>query len=139
MAEAHDALICIGEKHFIDDQNRFRYSNQHYIKKSEELEKLYSDIPEALENNYNFPLRFNFKPKKSKPILPSISTNKDTTIENELMEQAKNGLKERLNNFIFKKNKNQPHNDLIKLYEDRLFHELNIINSMNYSSYFLIV
>ena len=26
MAEAHDALICIGEKHFIDDQNRFRYS-----------------------------------------------------------------------------------------------------------------
>ena len=139
MAEAHDALICIGEKHFIDDQNRFRYSNQHYIKKSEELEKLYSDIPEALENNYNFPLRFNFKPKKSKPILPSISTNKDTTIENELMEQAKNGLKERLNNFIFKKNKNQPHNDLIKLYEDRLCHELNIINSMNYSSYFLIV
>ena len=55
------------------------------------------------------------------------------------MEQAKNGLKERLNNFIFKKNKNQPHNDLIKLYEDWLFHELNIINSMNYSSYFLIV
>jgi DNA polymerase-3 subunit alpha len=139
MAEAHDALICIGEKLFVDDQNRFRYSNQHYIKKSEELEKLYSDIPEALENNYNFPLRFNFKPKKSKPILPSISTNKDTTIENELMEQAKNGLKGRLNNFIFKKNKDQPQNDIIKLYEDRLFHELNIINSMSYSSYFLIV
>ena len=33
MAEAHDALICIGEKQFIDDQNRFRYSNQHYLKK----------------------------------------------------------------------------------------------------------
>ena len=33
MAEAHDALICIGEKQFIDDQNRFKYSNQHYLKK----------------------------------------------------------------------------------------------------------
>ena len=103
MAEAHDALICIGEKKFIDDKNRFRYSNQHYLKKSEEIKKLYKDIPEALENNFNFPLRFNFKPKKSKPILPSISNNKNISVENELMEQAKKGLEERLNNFILKK------------------------------------
>jgi len=139
MAEAHDALICIGEKQFIDDKNRFRYSNQHYLKKSEELKKLYRDIPEALENNYNFPLRFNFKPKKSKPILPSISNNKDISSKNELMEQAKIGLKKRLNNFIFKKNKKQSSNEIRKIYEDRLLHELNIINSMDYSSYFLIV
>ena len=33
MSEAHDALICIGEKQFIDDQSRFRYSNQHFLKK----------------------------------------------------------------------------------------------------------
>ena len=63
MYEAHDALICIGEKNFVDEKERFRYNNQHYIKSHEELEKLYSDIPEALENNYNFNLRFNFKPK----------------------------------------------------------------------------
>ena len=43
------------------------------------LEKLYSDIPEALENNYNFHLRFNFKPKKSRPILPSIANKKELT------------------------------------------------------------
>ena len=36
MYEAHDALVCIGEKNFIDDRNRFRYSNQHYLKKHEE-------------------------------------------------------------------------------------------------------
>ena len=105
MAEAHDALICIGEKQFIDDKNRFRYSNQHYLKKNEEIKKLYKDLPEALENNYNFPLRFNFKPKKSKPILPSISNNKDISAEKELMSQAKQGLEERLHNFILKKNK----------------------------------
>ena len=139
MAEAHDALMCIGEKQFIDDQNRFRYSNQHYLKKSEELKKLYEDIPEALENNYNFPLRFNFKPKKSKPILPSISDNKNISAENELMEQAKKGLKERLDNFIFKKNKEKSSDEIKKIYEDRLLHELGIINSMDYSSYFLIV
>jgi len=139
MAEAHDALICIGEKQFIDDKNRFRYNNQHYLKKNEEIQKLYKDIPEALENNYNFPLRFNFKPKKSKPILPSISDNKNISVENELMDQAKKGLKERLNNFIFKKNKKKSSDEIKKIYEDRLLHELGIINSMDYSSYFLIV
>jgi len=40
MAEAHDALICIGEKQFIDDKNRFRYNNQHYLKKNEEIQKI---------------------------------------------------------------------------------------------------
>ena len=31
MYEAHDALVCIGEKNFVDDKNRFKYSNQHYF------------------------------------------------------------------------------------------------------------
>ena len=54
MHEAHDALTCIGNKQFIDDKARFKYSNQHFLKKDDDLIKLYSDIPEALENNYNF-------------------------------------------------------------------------------------
>ncbi len=139
MFEAHDALVCIGEKNFVDDQNRFRYSDQHFLKKSEELKKLYNDIPEALENNFNFPLRFNYKPKKSKPILPSISNVQNITVEEELQNQAKKGLEERLSNFILKKKLKKSTDEIVKVYEDRLFHELKIINSMNYSSYFLIV
>ena len=38
--------------------------------------KVFRDIPEALENNYNFPYRFNFKPKKSNPILSSLMVKK---------------------------------------------------------------
>ncbi len=139
MAEAHDALMCIGEKQFIDDKNRFRYSDQHYLKKNEDIQKLYKDIPEALENNYNFPFKFNFKPKKSKPILPSISNNQNISPEKELMSQAKLGLEGRLKNFILKKNKDKSSEEVKKIYEDRLLHELDIINSMDYSSYFLIV
>ena len=37
MYEAHDALTCIGEKNFIDDKNRFKLSNQHFLKKMNEL------------------------------------------------------------------------------------------------------
>tara|TARA_B100001057_G_scaffold401223_1_gene412652 strand:+ start:2414 stop:3667 length:1254 start_codon:yes stop_codon:yes gene_type:complete len=139
MYEAHDALRCIGEKRFIDDKNRFKLSDQHFLKKQDEIAKIYSDIPEALENNYNFHLRFNFKPKKSKPILPSIANNQNKSPEEELKIQAENGLKQRLNNFIQKKNKSKTLDQLKEIYEDRLNHEINIINSMDYSSYFLIV
>ena len=139
MYEAHDALTCIGEKKFTEDKSRFKYSNQHYLKKEDELSKLYSDVPEALENNYNFHLRFNYKPKKSKPILPSIANDQSNSPEEELIKQAKQGLENRINNFILKKKQNKTKEQLIEEYEDRLAHEINIINSMNYASYFLIV
>jgi len=139
MYEAHDALVCIGQKNFVGDPNRLKFSNQHFLKKNEDLVTLFNDIPEALENNYNFPYRFNFKPKKSTPILPRIQTYGNLTIEVELLTQSKQGLKNRLDNFIFKKNTNVNKTEILKLYEDRLFHELNIINSMNYHGYFLIV
>ena len=139
MFEAHDALICIGEKSYVSDSRRKKFSDQHYIKSQQDLEKLYSDIPEALENNYNFPYRFNFKPNKSKPILPTLKIKNNVTVKNELLMLAKSGLKNRLNNFIFKKNNFNNKINVEKKYEDRLFHELEIINSMDYSGYFLIV
>jgi DNA polymerase-3 subunit alpha len=139
MYEAHDALVCIGQKNFIDDGNRDKFSDQHYIKKNEDLLELFKDIPEALENNFNFSYRFNFKPKKSSPVLPSIQTDQNISIEDELLTQAKNGLKNRLENFIIKKNEKINSLELSKIYEDRLIHEFNIIKSMNYAGYFLIV
>ena len=138
MYEAHDALICIGEKNYLDEKNRLRYNNQHYFKSHDELKIIYEDIPEALENNYNFHLRFNFKPKKSKPILPSIASNQSNSPEEELKILAKKGLEYRLENFILKKT-NKTKEELFKIYGDRLSHEINIINSMDYASYFLIV
>jgi DNA polymerase III subunit alpha len=139
MHEAHDALTCIGNKQFIDDKARFKYSNQHFLKKDDDLIKLYSDIPEALENNYNFHLRFNYRPKKSKPILPSIANTQSNSPEEELMRQAKDGLANKIKNFILKKNENKTFEQIKTTYEDRLLHEINIINSMDYASYFLIV
>ena len=50
--ESHDALLCIGEKTYVDEANRKKYSDQHFIRPNVELKRLYSDIPEALENNF---------------------------------------------------------------------------------------
>ena len=62
------------------------------------MTELFADLPEALENNYNFHLRFNFKPKKSKPILPSIGNLESNSPEEELTKQAKEGLNNRIKN-----------------------------------------
>ncbi len=139
MAEAHDALICVGEKSFVDNKNRKKFKKNHFLKNSSDLIELFKDIPEALENNKNFPKKFSFKPKNTKPILPSLTLGKDKTAEDELLIQAQSGLDNRLKNFIFFKNKEKDQVELKKIYYDRLNHEINIINSMNYASYFLIV
>ncbi len=139
MYEAHDAFLCIGEKTYVDEKNRKKYSNQHYIKSSEEIQKLYADIPEALENNFNFPYRFNYKLKKSSPVLPSLKISDNRSENEELLLQSKKGLKNRLDNFILKKNDTKNNKEIEKKYNERLLHELSIINKMNYSGYFLIV
>ena len=53
----------------VNEKNRLRLSDQHYFKKNAEMSDLFSDLPEALENNYNFPLRCSFRPTFSNPIL----------------------------------------------------------------------
>ena len=139
MYDAHDALVCIGEKYFVDDKNRFRYSNQHYFKSQEELEKLYSDIPEALENNYNFHKDLILNQINQNQFYHLYASKESGSPEEELLKLANKGLENRLENFIFKKNKIKSKEQIKNIYEDRLKHEIDIINSMNYASYFLIV
>ncbi len=139
MFEAHDALICIGQKTYVDEKNRKKFSDQHFIKNSDELENLYKDIPEAIENNYNFPLRFSYKLKKLQPNLPSIKISSNLSENDELLSQSKIGLKNKLENFILKRKNIYNKAQIEKIYYERLNHEIQIINKMKYSGYFLIV
>ena len=139
MHEAHDALICIKNKTYVNEKNRIRFSNHHYLKDDNEMAKLFSDLPEALENNYNFLYRCSFRPLISNPVLPNISSDKGGNADEILKKESLDGLKEKLIKFY-----NLKENDLLSdqnflKYKDRLDHELNIIIEMKYSSYFLIV
>ena len=69
MHEAHDAYLCIGEKTYVNVKDRRKYTNQHYLKTSEEMFELFKDLPDAIENNINFSRRIIYRPKNSKPIL----------------------------------------------------------------------
>ena len=139
MHDAHEALICIGQKTYLNDKNRLSFSNQHYFKTSEEMNELFSDLPEALENNYNLPLRCSFRPIFSKPILPNISSEKSGNADHSLINYSEEGLVNKfINVFKIPKDKVES-NEKFKLYKERLDHELKIIIEMNYASYFLIV
>ncbi len=137
--EAHDALICIKNKTYVNEKNRLKLSDQHYLKNDIEMSELFSDIPEALENNYYFPYRCNFKPSSSKPILPNISSDKGGKADDILKKDSIEGLNDKfIKNFNIDADNLNENKDYLK-YLDRLNHELNIIIEMNYSSYFLIV
>ena len=95
MHEAHDALICIKNKTYVNEKNRLRLTDQHYLKTNSEMTELFADLPEALENNYNFPLRCSFRPLFSNPIfcliLAVIKMEMQMKFEKKILE----GLKEK--------------------------------------------
>ena len=49
-AEAHDRLLCLSTNKDLDDPNRLLYSKQEWFKTQEEMNEVFADIPEALEN-----------------------------------------------------------------------------------------
>ena len=139
MHEAHDALICIKNKTYINEKNRLMYSDQHYLKNNSEMAELFADIPEALENNYNFLYRCSFRPLFSKPILPNISSEKGGNADEILKKNSLDGLNDKFQKIFKLKSTDLLSNEKYLFYKDRLDHELNIIIEMKYASYFLIV
>lgn len=128
MYEAHDALICISEKAYVDQpQPRRRLTPQHYFKTPEEMAVLFADLPEALENTVEIAQRCAFAVSKHAPILPKFA---DDEVE-ELRRQARAGLEERLQVI--------PHAVTVEEYNQRLEFELGIIEQMEFPGYFLIV
>ncbi|RYG92884.1 DNA polymerase III subunit alpha [Loktanella sp. IMCC34160] len=126
--EAHDALICIAEGAYVDQQEpRRRLTPQHYFKSPEEMATLFADLPEALENTVEIARRCAFKAYKRAPILPKFA---DDEVQ-ELRRQAEQGLKDRLAVI--------PHAASVSDYEARLEFELGIIEGMGFPGYFLIV
>ena len=138
MFDAHDALVCIGEKTYVNDSNRVKLSNQHYLKSSDEMIELFKDLPEALENNFNLPFRSSFKLNFSKPILPSISSSENDP--NKMLRKLSiEGLNDKLKLVFDIDPINIETDEKYLKYKKRLDHEIKIIVEMNYSGYFLIV
>lgn len=128
MYEAHDALLCIADGAYVDQQEaRRRLTAQHYFKTQQEMIALFADLPEAIENTTEIAKRCAFMAYRRDPILPKFADNE---VE-ELRRQAQDGLVARLAVI--------PHAASVDAYGKRLEFELGIIDSMGFPGYFLIV
>ena len=139
MYEAHDAYLCVGEKTYVNVKDRRKYSDEHYLKTTEEMYKLFHDLPDAVKNNENFPFRISYRPKNSVPVLPNIQGSKVESVDNVLIKESTEGLKEKLNEYVFPYCNKEDLKKISNTYKERLKHEINIISKMKYASYFLIV
>tara|TARA_Y100000590_G_scaffold469416_1_gene656868 strand:- start:2176 stop:5583 length:3408 start_codon:yes stop_codon:yes gene_type:complete len=127
---AHDALLCISQKTTINSSDRIRSNQNLYFKNCNEMNELFKDIPEIINNNFNVALSCNFFPKEIKPKLPKFLNEQNLSEKELIIKLSNEGLENRLKD---KKN--------IKFeeYKSRLEYELNIITRMQYEGYFLIV
>ena len=139
MYEAHDAYLCVGEKTYVNEKNRRKYSREHYLKNSEEMRKIFLDLPEALENNANFPFRCSYRPTNSEPVLPNIQSEEVVNVDATLVKEATLGLEEKLIEYVFPNLSEENVKKNTINYNKRLNHEIKIICKMKYSGYFLIV
>ncbi|MES0824394.1 DNA polymerase III subunit alpha [Ruegeria sp. SCP11] len=128
MYEAHDALICIAEGAYVDQQDgRRRLTAQHFFKSQQEMATLFADLPEAIENTVEIAKRCAFMAYRRDPILPKFADDEVA----ELRRIANEGLQKRLAVI--------PHAVTPEEYQERLDFELGIIEGMGFPGYFLIV
>src|SRR3990167_10105287 len=136
--EAHEARVCIQEGRVLSDPNRPRaYTDQQYLRSPDEMGKLFADIPEALANSVEIAKRCNVTLDLGKPFLPHFPVPEPYMTEEYMALLAKQGLEERLSMLY------DTHADTFPIqrrpYDARLAREINVINSMGFAGYFLIV
>ncbi|WP_308270601.1 DNA polymerase III subunit alpha [Prevotella sp.] len=69
-AEAHDHLLCLATGKDLDDPNRMLYSKQEWFKTREEMNAIFSDVPEALSNTLEILDKVEFYSIDHEPIMP---------------------------------------------------------------------
>ncbi len=127
--EAHEARVCVHDGYVLEDTKRPRlYSEQQYFRSAQEMSELFVDIPEALENTIEIAKRCNLELSLGKNFLPNFPVPNNETIENYFEQEAKHGLQKR----------NIP-SQMNDVYQQRLQHEIDVINQMGFAGYFLIV
>lgn len=148
-ARPHDAFMCIAMNKLYDDPNRLGHSVQEfYIKSPQEMHALFADIPDAAANTQEIAQKCNLEIKLGDATPPNFKfcrdmaltynlvlpePKKEYSLENDrvlFIHEAREGLKDRLKIIPLEKHEE---------YKVRLETEIEIINSMKFPGYMLIV
>ena len=135
---AHEVRVCINQGRVLDDTRRPKdYTDQQYLRSTEEMLTLFADIPEALENSVHIAQRCNLKLTLGKNFLPDFPVPEGMTLGELMATESEKGLEERLLQYpAVGKGSAQ---DNRQVYFDRLAIELKVITEMGFPGYFMIV
>ena len=122
-----DVLLCIQTNTTIDQPNRMRMADpSYYLRSSEEMERLFSDLPEAIANTRRIADLCDLSLDFSRAHLPRFSVPPGKTADEYLAELCQEGLGRRYPH---------PTHEI----QRRLEYELDVIRQTRFSDYFLVV
>jgi DNA polymerase-3 subunit alpha len=135
-AKAHEILLCIQTGKTLQDSDRMKFSSdEFYFKSPQEMADLFQNTPEAISHTVEIAEQCNLELRFEEKHIPRIVVPSGESLDSYLEKLSKMGLEKKLishqEEIGFKERS-------VK-YFARLEEELNIIESMGYSGYFLIV
>lgn len=126
-AYVHDCLLCIQTGNVLNDTNRMRFSSREfYFKSPQEMEAMFSNIPEALKNTLEVAEKCNVDLDFKSRHLPHYEVPSDFTKEKYIRHLCMQGLRKR-------------YEELDDTVMERFEYELSVIEQMGFVDYFLIV
>ncbi len=126
-ADAHERLICLSTGKKLTDENVMLYSKQEWFKTQQEMNEVFADVPEALQNTNDILDKVEIYSIDHGPILPDFPLPEGFNNEDEYLRYlVYEGAKERWP-------------DITNEQRERLDFELETIKNMGFPGYFLIV
>ncbi len=135
--EAHDILQCVAQGRYVIEDHRPRLTENHYFRSPREMERVFRDLPEALLMTQHVRQRCTFLLEPRVPTLPSFPGIESE--EDFMRKECQRGLEKRLQEEVFPRLSPEQHEATHTFYEKRLAYELDVILSMKFAGYFLIV
>jgi DNA polymerase-3 subunit alpha len=138
-AFAHDVLLCIGTQKTLSDTDRLRYaSEEFYLKTGDEMQSLFPQDGEAIENTVAIAERCGFEISTDEFHLPAFPIPPGYTADTFFEQVTSEGLEVRLGELRAKRAEVlERFNE--EMYRQRLAKEVEVIKRMGFAGYFLIV
>ena len=136
-AKAHDVLLCIQTGAHVTDPKRFKFdSDELYYKPPEQMREELAAFPGAADSTVEIAERCNFR-FQTTHVFPNYKVPEGISLDDEMERQAREGLETRLQ--FMRENYPDWTQEREQTYLDRFVVEMEIIRSMQFAGYFLIV
>ena len=137
---AHDVLLCVQTGSTIHDEKRFRFDgDQFFVKSAEEMLQVFSQTPEVVARTMQFAERCHVKLNKVENPFPQFDVPPGFTIDSYFEKICREGFRHRLDTSVRHLRDSGHLRHTTEEYEQRLQREIDCIQQMKFSGYFLIV